>query len=148
MNKKRIPSVEEAVGSKPLGEGDSTDSHTATLLSGEFCPTVEFEQLAEWVRLGASHARNHGACIEEHRQSLRSRGETDLRLQEFAGWRDSGAFTKREKAALNLSQSISLPEHEDRSIQVIKDAGRYFNVHQIVRLSMAILAVNEWIDIH
>ena len=148
MNKRRISKIEEAANSEPLGEGNSTGSHTATLLSGDFCPTVEFEQLAEWVRLGASHARNHVACIEEHRQSLRSRGETDWRLQEFAAWPESSAFTKREKAALKLSQFISLQEPDERSMQALEEAGCYFNVHQIVRLSMAILAVNDWIDFH
>ena len=133
---------------KSLGEGDNTGSHTATLLSSEFCPTVEFEQVAEWVRLGASHARNNVACIEEHRQTLRSRGETETRLDEMDHWRDSCAFTKREKAALNLSQFISLHKPDDRSIQIINDAGRYFNIHQIVRLTMAIVAVNDWIDFH
>lgn len=134
--------------SEPSGERNRTGGHTATLLSSVFRPTLEFEQLSDWVRLGASQARNNAACIEEHRQSLRSRGETDWRLQEFAGWRDSCAFTQREKAALNLSQFISLHEPDERSIQIIKEAGHYFNIHQVVRLTMAIVAVNDWIDFH
>jgi AhpD family alkylhydroperoxidase len=122
------------------------DGGNSTLLSSDFCATPEFERLSEWVRLGASHVRNNAACVEEHRHSLRVLGETEDRLNELDHWKESSAFTKQEKAALNLSQAISLNEAEEQSIQIIKDAGCHFNTHQIVRLALVIMAVNEWID--
>jgi AhpD family alkylhydroperoxidase len=121
--------------------------NTSTLLSVNFVPSTEFELLLEWVRLGASHIRKNVACVEEHRQSLRARGETEERLSALDQWRPSLSFTEREKAALNLSESISMPDTDDTSALILKDAGCYFSNHQIVYLTLAILAVNDWIDL-
>jgi alkylhydroperoxidase family enzyme len=63
-------------------------------------------------------------------------------------WRESFAFTDREKAALNLSRSISLREPEELSTRILKAGRRHFSTHQIVRLTLAIIAVNDWIDLH
>jgi AhpD family alkylhydroperoxidase len=123
------------------------DNGTATLLTSEFIPTSEFEHLYDWVRLGASNVRKNLACIEVHRQRLRAQGETEMRLDEFDHWRQSVAFTDREKAALNLSETISLDEDEEVSTLILKHARSYFSTHQIVRLMLTVVAVNEWIDL-
>ena len=133
---------------KPLMTRHNGDSDTSTLLTNEFFPTPEFEHLSEWVRLGVSLVRKNDACADEHRQILRARGETEKRLSELDRWRQSFAFTDREKAALNLSQSISLHEPEELSTLILKAARRHFSTHQIVRLTLAIIAVNDWIDLH
>ena len=133
---------------KSLITKNNGNSNTSTLLTSEFRPTPEFEHLFEWVRLGASHVRKNVACIEEHRQSLRSRGETEKRLSELDRWRQSFAFTDREKAALDLSQTISLHEPEELGCLILKEAQLHFNTHQIVRLTLTVLAVNDWIDFH
>jgi CheY-like chemotaxis protein len=131
-----------------LSKGNNGDGNTSTLLSGKFGPPPEFERLLEWVRLGASHVRNNVAGIEEHRQRLRARGETKVRLSEFAQWRPSPVFTEREKAGLNLSQALSLPESEEQWTLILQDAQCHFSTHQIVRLMLAIVAVNDRIDFH
>ena len=131
----------------PIKSGNGNGA-TSTLLSSAFCPNSEFENLSEWVRLDASLVRRNVACMEEHRQSLRARGETEKRLSELDQWRESPAFTEREKAALSLSETLSLHESEELSTRILKEAGRYFNTHQIVRLTLTIIAVNDWIDFH
>jgi CheY-like chemotaxis protein len=131
-----------------LSKRNNRDIPTSTLLSDKFDPTPEFERLLEWVRLGASHVRKNMASIEEHRQRLRARGETKIRLSEFDQWRPSPVFTEREKAGLNLSQALSLPEPDELWTLILKDARRHFSTHQIVRLTLAIVAVNDRIDFH
>ena len=126
---------------------NKADNGTSTLISSEFIPTSEFEHLYEWVRLGAANVRKNLACIEEHQQRLRAQGETEKRLNEFDHWRQSVAFTDREKAALNLSETISLHEAGDVSTLILKNARSYFSTHQIVRLMLTVVAVNEWIDL-
>jgi AhpD family alkylhydroperoxidase len=134
--------------SKPQPTGTNLKGDTSTLLSSDFRSDRQFEHLSEWVRLGASQARNNDACIEEHRHGLRTLGETEDRLNELDHWRESNAFTKQERAALNLTQAISLHEPEERTLQIIKEAGSYFNIHQILRLTLTIMAVNDWIDFY
>jgi len=129
-------------------ESYNKDRITSTLLSNEFVPPPEFERLLEWVGLGASNVRKSLACIEEYQQSLRALGETEQRLSELDQWRESPAFNKREKSALSLSETISLHDAEEVSILILKEARCHFSTHQIVRLVLAVIAVNDWIDLH
>ena len=111
-------------------------------------PDTDFEHILEWVCLGAAQVRRNATCIEKHRQVLRTRGETEERLREVADWRGSFAFTAREKAALSVSESISLNESKEASKYILEEARRYFETSEIVRLIMAVTAVNDWIDLH
>jgi hypothetical protein len=56
-------------------------------------------------------------------------------------------FTEPEKAVLILSEFISLDEAGKLSPQILEDARRHFSTEEIVRLTLTIMAVNEWIDL-
>ena len=56
-------------------------------------------------------------------------------------------FTEREKVALRLSEIISLDKPKEMSIQIFKAARRYFSAEEMVRLTLAVMAVNDWIDL-
>jgi CheY-like chemotaxis protein len=109
---------------------------------------TEFERLCEWVRLDACRVRNNPGCIEQHRHSLRALGETEKRLSELDHWRESHAFTEWEKAALSLCETISLHEPEEASALILQTARRHFSPDEIVRLTLTIMAVNDWVDVH
>ena len=55
-------------------------------------------------------------------------------------------FTEREKVALRLSEIISLDKPKELSTQIFKAARRYFSAEEIVCLTLAVMAVNDWID--
>ena len=109
---------------------------------------ADLELILEWVRYAACRARRHSAGLEEHRGNLRARGETGRRLQEFDRWRESAAFTEREKAALNLSEAMSLRPSEAPPQTVLGEAKRHFTRTEMISLTLAILAANDWIDAH
>jgi AhpD family alkylhydroperoxidase len=137
--------------SEVLVERDRGDGNALALSSGNFRLVREFERLFEWVRLEASLIRKNRSCVEIHRQSLRTLGETEERLSEVEHWRDSSMFTGREKAALSLSEAISLNEIEELSelsVLLLKNARRYFSAEEIVRLTLIITTINDWIDFH
>ncbi len=112
-----------------------------------FRSTPEFELLLEWARLDASRVRNNPACVKKHQKRLRAFGEAKKRLSELDYWSRSPVFTEREKAALRLSEIISLDKPKNLSILIFKAARRYFNADEMVRLTLAIMAVNDWIDL-
>jgi two-component system response regulator len=109
---------------------------------------TKFEHILEWACLGAAHVRKSAVGIAKHRQALKAKGEIEERLREVADWRSSLAFTAREKAALSLSESISLHESKESSQYVIERASQYFDTSEMVRLAMTITAVNDWIKLH
>ena len=117
------------------------------LPSGNFHPVSEFELLLEWARIGSANVRKAPACADKHRQNLRACAGTEQRLSDLNHWRESLAFTESEKAALNLSESISLLEPEKLSPLVLAEARRHFSTEEIVRLALTIMAVNDWIDL-
>jgi alkylhydroperoxidase family enzyme len=110
-------------------------------------PAPQFEQLLEWARLGSAHTRKNATCSDKHRQNLRASVEAEKRLSEFDHWRESMVFTEPEKAVLILSEFISLDEAGKLSPQILEDARRHFSTEEIVRLTLTIMAVNEWIDL-
>jgi alkylhydroperoxidase family enzyme len=115
--------------------------------SSHFLSIPEFEGILEWVRLNVSLLRNSPAFVESHRQCLRARGETEQRLSDLPHWHQSPEFTKREKAALNLSEIISLHERDELSASTCKDARRHLNVDEIIRLRQTVVAINDRIDL-
>ena len=117
-------------------------------LSSEPGSAVDFERLLEWARLGVAYIRKDSACLEKHRQSLKLCGEVEERLLELDHWRQSLILTEREKAALSVSEIISLSEPEEISHQVLLEARCRFTTDEMVRLMLVVMAVNEWIDLH
>jgi alkylhydroperoxidase family enzyme len=108
---------------------------------------IEFENIVEWARLGAIHVRKVDGCDVQHRTFLLAHGESPERLNELSRWHESTAFTQRERVALGLSESISLYPSGNLSEHVLREARRHFSARQVVDLTLAILCVNDWIDL-
>lgn len=136
-----VPPVGETI-SRPLRA-----RWTRPGLPDYFRSTSEFEILCEWVRLDASRVRNNLVCVKKHQKRLRAFGESARRLSELPHWNQSSAFTEREKVALRLSEIISLDKPKNLSALIIKAAQRYFSSEEIIQLALAVMAVNDWIDL-
>ena len=107
----------------------------------------EFEMLLEWARLAAAEIHENWSCAAEHRRILAAKGQSESRINEFECWRISPAFSAREKAALGLSEAISSNASESQMNSVLKEAREHLSLDEIIRLSLNILAVNDWIDL-
>jgi alkylhydroperoxidase family enzyme len=128
---------------EPFVENNSATGNSSAL-SGS---APQFEHLLEWARLGSAHTRKNATCADKHRQSLRASVEAEKRLGEFDYWRESMVFTEPEKAVPILSESFSLDEPEKLSPQILEVARHHFSTEEIVRLTLTIMAVNDWIDL-
>jgi AhpD family alkylhydroperoxidase len=60
--------------------------------------------LQELVSLRASQINGCGWCIDLHTKEAAADGETALRLNLVAGWRETTVFTEAERAALALAE--------------------------------------------
>jgi two-component system response regulator len=107
----------------------------------------EFKQILEWASLGTAHSRQNLACFNQHQLKLRANPSNKQRLAEFGRWADSTVFNEPEKIALKLSRAISSEDQAELS-ELLSDAQRHFNPDELVRISSAVLTVNEWIDLH
>ena len=58
----------------------------------------------ELVSLRASQINGCGWCIDMHTKDAEAAGETSVRLNLVAGWREATVFTEAERAALALAE--------------------------------------------
>lgn len=63
--------------------------------------------LADLVRLRASQLNGCAYCVDLHSRTARRAGADEQLLQAVAVWRESGFFTARERAALELTESVT-----------------------------------------
>lgn len=108
----------------------------------------DFPRLLELSRCVAAQTRKARSCAQRHYDNLRAQGETERRLRELEHWRGSSSFTARERAALSISEAFSLWRPDGVGEDVLKKARRHLDPSEMVRLTLAVAAVNDWIDFH
>lgn len=100
--------------------------------------------LAELVRLRASQINGCAFCIHMHVTDARKHGETDMRIHLLDAWRESPAFTDRERAALNWTESltrIAKTRAPDTDYALLQSQ---FDDKEIAALTLLIGAINLW----
>src|SRR5260221_983004 len=66
------------------------------------------QSLIELVKTRASQINGCAFCINMHTQDARKHGETEQRLYLLNAWRESPVYTDRERAALALTQALTV----------------------------------------
>jgi two-component system, response regulator len=108
----------------------------------------DLDRVQEWARLTACQTRRNAAGMEKYRAILESQGEAQNRMQAIKAWRDSAVFTAREKAVLSLSEAMSSKLSQAPPPEVLKEAKRHFTPAEMIRLTLDIMAINDWINRH
>jgi AhpD family alkylhydroperoxidase len=65
-------------------------------------------QLRELVRVRASQLNGCAYCIDMHTKDARAAGETEQRLYALPAWGETPFFSERERAALALTEDVTL----------------------------------------
>lgn len=131
-----------------ISVGQTTGNGSQARVLAESTRGVDFEHILELCRFTVSRSCHHVGCTRYHFHNLKVRGETDQRLRELHHWRDSLSFTRRAKVALNLSEALSLKQSVPLIENALKEARQDFDVSEVIHLTLAITAVNDWIDEH
>lgn len=101
--------------------------------------------LLEFVRIRASQLNGCAFCLDMHVHDARSAGETDQRLDVLAGWREAPFFSERERAALALTEAVTLlaarPGVPDT---VVDESEAWFDRDELAMLLFAIAEINVW----
>lgn len=104
--------------------------------------SVVGQNLIELVYLRVSQINGCAYCLNLHASSLLKAGETQRRISEVAGWRVSDQFSKKEQAALNWAEQltmISTSHADDEAFELLKEV---FNDTEISDLTFAISLMN------
>jgi AhpD family alkylhydroperoxidase len=101
-------------------------------------------QLIELVKMRASQINGCAYCLDMHTKDARSMGETEQRLYTLSAWRETPFFTERERAALALTEAVTLVSIDHVPDEVYAQAHTQFNDAELVDLVMAAATINTW----
>ncbi|MFF4285361.1 carboxymuconolactone decarboxylase family protein [Streptomyces sp. NPDC001633] len=101
--------------------------------------------LVELVQIRASQLNKCAYCLHMHTTDARKAGESEERLHMVAVWEEAAHFfTDRERAALALTEAVTLVAHGGVPDAVYERAARHFAEDELARLLALIFTINTW----
>ncbi len=100
--------------------------------------------LLELVKTRVSQINGCAYCLDMHTKDARAAGETEQRLYLLPAWRETSAYSARERAALAWAEALTLVAGHDVHDAVYAQARAQFDEKELVDLTLAIVAINGW----
>jgi alkylhydroperoxidase family enzyme len=83
-------------------------------------------------------------CIDMHTKVARRAGESERRLHAVAAWHEAPFFDDKERAALALTDAVTLISDEHVPREVWEEASAHFEQDELAQLVWAITVINAW----
>ncbi|SDO70304.1 alkylhydroperoxidase AhpD family core domain-containing protein [Nakamurella panacisegetis] len=97
------------------------------------------------VEIRASQINGCGACLDMHTKEAEHAGETSVRLNLVAAWREATVFSEAERAALELTEvGTRLADGGGVSDEVWGNASKHFDDAQLGALVSLIALINTF----
>ncbi len=100
--------------------------------------------LRDLISLRASILNGCAYCVDMHTLDAVSRGESQQRLHAIAAWHEAPFFTDRERAALQLTDAITLISETHVPRDAYETARGHFDEEELAQLIWAIVVINAW----
>jgi AhpD family alkylhydroperoxidase len=101
-------------------------------------------RLRELVNLRASIVNGCAYCIDMHTRIARKAGETEQRLYAVPAWHEAPFFDAKERAALALTDAVTLIAEQHVPRDVWDEASAHFEPDELAQLVWAITVINAW----
>ena len=101
-------------------------------------------ELRELVKLRASQLNGCAWCVDQHSSDAHAGGEHERRIWALSVWRETPFFDARERAALALTEAMTLLPAQGVPDDVYAEAARRFPEDELGNLMGAIIAINAW----
>ncbi|MDX3053847.1 carboxymuconolactone decarboxylase family protein [Streptomyces sp. NE06-03E] len=100
----------------------------------------------ELVKIRASQINGCGFCTDMHTKEAAEAGETALRLNLIAVWREATVFTDAERAALELAEQGTRIADAAGGVpdDVWANAAKYYDEDQLIALVALIAVINAY----
>jgi AhpD family alkylhydroperoxidase len=108
------------------------------------CSAAMDPVLFELVKLRASQINGCAYCIDMHWKDARAAGETEERLYMLAAWREATVYTAAERAALALTDEVTLIADGHVPVDVEAAARQQFDEPAYAALVFTIVTINAW----
>src|ERR671919_2581648 len=100
--------------------------------------------LLELVKIRVSQINGCAYCIDMHTKDARAAGESEQRLYGLSAWREAPYYSDRERAALAWSEGVTNISQTHASDDEYEAARAQFSDEELVKLTMAVIAINGW----
>ncbi|WP_341957094.1 carboxymuconolactone decarboxylase family protein [Microbacterium sp. LWH13-1.2] len=112
---------------------------------GEICATNGIDdRLKEIVMIHCSQLNGCGYCTRIHvDRAVKAGIDTDT-LMQIATWRESGVFSEREEAALELAEAFTFISEDGISDDLYNRVGAVFTEKEYAALSWACVSINAF----
>ncbi|MFH8440806.1 carboxymuconolactone decarboxylase family protein [Streptomyces sp. NPDC018026] len=100
----------------------------------------------ELVKIRASQINGCGACLDMHTKDAAKAGETSLRLNLIAAWREAKVFTDAERAALELTEQGTRLADASGGVtdEAWANAAKHYDEEQLTALVGLIAVINTY----
>ena len=126
-----------------MSVSEMTNVHGRAMAALEHELTVE-PTLRELVKVRASIVNGCAYCIDLHSKKARRAGESEERIYTLAAWRDAPFFSERERAALALTDALTLVSEAGVPAEIYEEAARHFDSDELAQLIWQIGTINLW----
>jgi len=96
------------------------------------------------VKIRASQINGCAYCIDMHTIDARAAGESEQRIYALDAWRETPFYSEKERAALELTEAVTLIREGHVSDAVYEGARARFSEAEILNLTLAIATINVW----
>jgi AhpD family alkylhydroperoxidase len=97
------------------------------------------------MEIRASQINGCAVCLDMHTKEAEHAGETALRLNLVAAWREATVFTDAERAALELTeQGTRLADGGGVTDDAWANAAKHYDDDQLAALVALIASINTW----
>ena len=98
------------------------------------------------VEIRASQINGCAVCLDMHTKEAEQAGETSVRLNLIAGWREATVFTEAERAALELTEAGTRIADAGGGVSddAWANAAKHYDEEQLAALVSAIAVINAW----
>lgn len=100
--------------------------------------------LSELIKIRASQINGCAFCLNMHTKDARKMGETEQRIYGLNAWHEAPYYTDKERAALALTESVTLVSTTHVSDDVYNAALAVFTPEEVAQITLAIVMINAW----
>ena len=100
--------------------------------------------LAELIKIRASQINGCAFCVDQHTRDARDKGEQERRLYALSAWRETPFFTAKERAALALTEAVTLLSVDHVPDDVYDEAALRFDEDELAQVLAMAITINAW----
>ena len=111
----------------------------------EFVNSIGLDKtISELIKIRASQINGCAFCLNMHTKDARKMGETEQRIYALNAWAEAPYYTDKERAALALTEAVTLVSTSHVPDDVYNAALAVFTEEEVAKITLSIAMINTW----